>query len=198
MSPKRDRIERRWSLREKSEAMVASLAPEKTKAQPAEVLLHELLVHKIELEMQNDELQRTHTALEEARDRYKDLYEFAPTGYFIIDHEDHISETNLTGAALLGIDRNKLTKLRFSKFVAPDSRDHWYRQFRNMMDAAKPEKQALDFEMLRSDDFLFHAHLDCLRRCSSADSPPILLVALTNIEKINPALNNYGNSEQKH
>jgi hypothetical protein len=77
-------VERRQSLRAKADAMVGSLSPEETEARPAEVLMHELLVHKVELEMQNEELRRAYAALEEARDRYMELYEFAPVGYVSI------------------------------------------------------------------------------------------------------------------
>ena len=112
---------------------MGSLSPDEKTANPAEILLHELLVHKVELEMQNEELRRAYNALEEARDRYIDLYEFAPVGYITINREGLISEINLTGSALLGVDRTKLINRRFSKFVAPQDRDLWHRLFMNMM-----------------------------------------------------------------
>jgi PAS domain-containing protein len=68
-------------------------------------LLHELQVHQIELETQNDELQRAHVALEKSHDRYVNLYEFAPVGYLTLTREGLIAEINLTGASLLGIKR---------------------------------------------------------------------------------------------
>ncbi|TPQ24319.1 PAS domain S-box protein [Methylomonas sp. HW2-6] len=183
MNLKWDGIERRKSLREKAEAMVSSVSPPASmNIQPAEMLLHELLVHKIELEMQNDELQRTHQALTESRDRYKDLYEFAPAGYLIIDAEDQISEINLAGAALFGANRDRLHLARFSRFVAADYRDHWYRQFRQMMDSADAEGLAFDLELLHQDGSVFYAHLDCRRR-EFTDTQPMLLVFLTQIGK---------------
>ena len=97
--------------------------------------------------MQNEELRRAYTALEEARDRYIDLYEFAPVGYITINREGLISEINLTGSALLGVDRTKLINCRFSKFVAPQDRDIWHRLFMNMMKHAKGEKQEFSLEM---------------------------------------------------
>ena len=137
MNQKWDGIDRR-SLRAEAEAMVGSLSPAE-EAQPAEILLHELLVHKVELEMQNEELRRAHTAMEEARDRYMSLYEFAPVGYITINREGLIGEINLTGSALLGFDRTKLIGSRFSKFVAPQDRDRWHRLFMNMLENAKAE-----------------------------------------------------------
>jgi PAS domain-containing protein len=85
---------------------LASLSPAEATAQPADVMLHELLVHKVELEMQIEELAAgAHVALEEARDRYAEYYEFAPVGYLSIGGAGEITEVNLTGAALLGVDR---------------------------------------------------------------------------------------------
>ncbi len=83
-------------------------------------LIHELEVHQIELEMQNDELQRTQAEIEEARDRYHDLYDFAPVGYFTFDEKGRIIEVNLTGASLLGLPRSGLIGKLFSFFVEDD------------------------------------------------------------------------------
>jgi PAS domain S-box-containing protein len=85
-------------------------------------LLHELEVHQIELEMQNAELQKSRDDMEAVLERYTDLYDFAPIGYFSIDAEGLILEVNLTGAALLGVERSRLIRLRLERFVAPASR----------------------------------------------------------------------------
>jgi len=186
MNQKWDGIERRISLRAEAETMVGSLSPAET-AQPAEILLHELLVHKVELEMQNEELRRAYSALEEARDRYIDLYDFAPIGYITINREGLISEINLTGSALLGVERIKLINRRFSRFVASQDKDLWHRLFMNMMEHGNNEKQEFSLEMTRADGSLFYAHFDCLRR-ETLDMPPMLRVALTNISKLKLAL----------
>lgn len=183
MNWKSDGIDLRKSLRAEAEAMVGSLAPEEMTTQPVEVLLHELLVHKVELEMQNEELRSAHLAMEEARDRYLDLYEFAPVGYLTISRECVITEINLTASALLGFDRTNLINRRFSKFVAPQDADRWHRQFLNMMEHATAAKQAFGLRMTRADGSVFSAYFDCLRRESSG-APPHLHVALTDISKL--------------
>jgi PAS domain S-box-containing protein len=71
-------------------------------------LVRELELHQVELEVQNRELRETQAALEESRDRYADLYDFAPIGYFTLDGELTLREINLTGAALLGKPRDQL------------------------------------------------------------------------------------------
>jgi PAS domain S-box-containing protein len=85
-------------------------------------LLQELQIHQIELEMQNAELQKARDDMEVILERYTDLYEFAPVGYFSINAEGLILEVNLTGAALLGVERPGLIHLRLQRFVAPASR----------------------------------------------------------------------------
>jgi len=81
-------------------------------------VLHELQVHQIELEMQNEELHRA----QEASEKYYDLFDFAPVGYFLWDHEGRILEVNLAGAALLGLLRNAVVHKRFGQFVAQEHR----------------------------------------------------------------------------
>jgi PAS domain S-box-containing protein len=85
-------------------------------------LVHELQVHQIELEMQNAELQAARDQLEVALEKYTDLYDFAPVGYFSIDDQGFILEMNLAGAALLGVERSRLVNRRLQSFVAPPSR----------------------------------------------------------------------------
>src|SRR5512142_816889 len=81
-------------------------------------LLHELQVHQVELEAQNQELREAHQLLEESRNRYADLYDLAPVGYVTLNPKLLIQEINLPGAALLGIERTRLIGLPFSLYVA--------------------------------------------------------------------------------
>lgn len=75
---------------------------------PVERMRHELGVQQIELEVQNQELRESRQQIENARDRYSHLYDFAPVGYVTLDLQGAIRQINLTGAAMLGSERNKL------------------------------------------------------------------------------------------
>ena len=85
-------------------------------------LLHELQVHQIELEMQNDELREANQATELALKRFTMLYDLAPMGYFTLDQNANICELNFTGAELLGERRFSLINTNFKLFVAEDSK----------------------------------------------------------------------------
>ena len=86
-------------------------------------MLHELEVHRIELEMQNEELKRARGDLESQLEKYSDLYNFAPVGYFTLDNVGTIQEANLFGASLLGIERSRLKGRRLGSFLRDESQE---------------------------------------------------------------------------
>jgi len=162
-------------LRQEAEAKLAH-APETAGPSHPAVLLHELQVHHIELEMQNEQLRQSQVALEESRDRYVDLFEFAPVGYLTITREGLISEINLIGAKLLGVERQKLLLRRFASFVVPESRDRWSRLFVGVLQQSKVTSCELTLE--KGDGERLQAHLDCL--CLAKDGkPPVVRITLT-------------------
>ncbi len=132
---------------------------------PGEELLHELLqelsVHQIELEMQNEALRQAQVVIEESRDRYLDLYDFAPVGYLTLSREGIIGEANLTGATLLGMERKKLLQRRFAPFVSATDRAGWEEFFVDMF--KHDGRRHCELSLKRSDNTQFHAQLDCLR-----------------------------------
>lgn len=85
-------------------------------------LLHELQVHQIELEMQNEELRQAYETAETALKKYTMLYDFAPMGYFTLDSNGEICELNFTGADLLKDKRFSLINSNFKLFVSEESR----------------------------------------------------------------------------
>ncbi len=115
------------ALRKRAEEILAGQGVEAQEADPrVQEILHELLVHQVELEMQNEELRRAQEEIDRAGNRYADLYDFAPLGYFIFDRAGLVLEANLTGAALLGVDRASLVRQPFSVFVERASQKKFY------------------------------------------------------------------------
>jgi PAS domain-containing protein len=111
----RRRAEERLSAKRKSQK---SEGGDQRTAEDDARLVHELQVHQIELEMQNEELQQTRADMEVLLVRYTDLYDFAPTGYFNLAADGTILAVNLTGARLLGIERGQLLEWRFGFLVS--------------------------------------------------------------------------------
>ncbi|MDD3927806.1 MAG: ATP-binding protein [bacterium] len=99
----------------------------------AEDLLYELQVHQAELQAQNEELVRAKADVEEALRKYTELYDFAPVGYFTLDESIVIREVNLTGSALLGRDREKLTGRPFLLFVAMEDRNAFHEFYQGLL-----------------------------------------------------------------
>ncbi|AMV73783.1 response receiver sensor diguanylate cyclase, PAS domain-containing [Desulfuromonas sp. DDH964] len=108
----------------RSASAAAGLAADKGPAEPSEgdlqSLVHTLEVHQLELEMQNQELQQAQAELLLSRDKYAELYDFAPVGYFTLDAQGRILEVNLAGAKLLRKDRQALTGLSLAEFIADE------------------------------------------------------------------------------
>ena len=85
-------------------------------------LIHDLEVHQVELEVQNQQLREAHHQLEESRARYSDLYDFAPVAYCTFDSAGLVQEINLTGAAMLGTQRSRVIGKPFAVYVAESDR----------------------------------------------------------------------------
>ena len=108
-------------LREKQSSQRSEVGDQST-AEETQRLVHELEVHQIQLEMQNEELQRTRGEVEAILAQYTDLYDFAPVGYFTLGRDGAIRRVNLTGASLLGVERIGLSGRRFGLFVSEEAR----------------------------------------------------------------------------
>ena len=112
------------SLRQKAEKLYpTSSSISGSQLSEAEVmkLMHELQVHQIELQMQNEELLEAKEKADQESNRFTELYDFAPSGYFTLTREGQIIELNLVGAKLLGIERSRLKNRLFGSFVAEGS-----------------------------------------------------------------------------
>ena len=116
---------------------------------PADVprVLHELQVHQIELELQNEELRRAQEALEASRARYFALYDQAPVGYFTLNEGGLILEANLAGAELLGVTRGDLVNHPLGRFVVGDDADTYYLHHRQLFRTG--ESQAFEVRLAK-------------------------------------------------
>ncbi|MCX7005280.1 MAG: PAS domain S-box protein, partial [bacterium] len=164
------------ALRQRAEEMaargpddVAALSPEQMRR-----TLHELRVHQIELEMQNEELRTDQVALDAARARYFDLYDMAPVGYLTLGESGLILEANLTAATLLGTARSALVKQSLARFIVPDDMDIYarHRQQLGATDAA----QMFELRMVNQAGTQFWVRLDATAAQDAAGVPVCRMV----------------------
>jgi PAS domain S-box-containing protein len=139
-------------------------------------LIHELHVHQIELEMQNDELRRTQTERDMAQARYFDFYDLAPVGYVTVSEQGLILNSNLTAAAMLGMARGRLAGQVFSRFIEREDQDTYYLLRKKLLET-KPS-QACELRMLKNDGSRFFARLDAIAAQDDAGAPGLRLVLI--------------------
>jgi PAS domain-containing protein len=130
----RQRAEKLLEIELDSTEALSEMPPEKIAS-----LIHELQVHQIELNMQNEELCRIQDDLEKTRDRYSHLYDFAPIGYFSMNQEGVIDEANLTFASMVGVARGDLVGGPFTRFVLRDDQDGFYKHRQHLLETEAPQ-----------------------------------------------------------
>jgi PAS domain S-box-containing protein len=147
-----------------------------------DALIHELEVYQIELEMQNEELIRTQIKLEESRDDYIQLYDFAPVGYFTLDQNWIIKRVNLKGSVFLGVPRKYLIDSAFLRFIKPDYREKFYELCKNV------RKTNLNYhcqvELVSDDINPFFAHLDTIEMVDDEGNFKEFMITLTDISEL--------------
>jgi PAS domain S-box-containing protein len=140
------------------------------------LMIHELRVHQIELEMQNEELRRVQVELDAARLRYFDLYDLAPVGYLTLSETNIILEVNLTASTLLGVIRNAILKKPISKFILKENQDTFYQFHRLLFQTGEP--QSCELWMVKSDGSKIWAHLSATLTQNEANEPVCRLVLI--------------------
>ncbi|MEI6167601.1 MAG: PAS domain S-box protein [bacterium] len=130
-----------------------TLSPEKLRQ-----ALHELHVHQIELEMQNEELRRAQAELQALQARYFSLYDLAPAGYCTVSEKGLILEANLTATELLGSTRVALIQKPFSQFIFNEDQDIYYLLRKKLFDTGAP--QSCELRLVKNDATIYWAHLD--------------------------------------
>lgn len=151
-------------LREQAELALRAMgdadAPPATVMSPEALqqTLHNLRVHQIELEMQNEELRRAQIDLDAARDRYFDLYDLSPLGYVSLSEGALVREANLTAALRLGVPRGELIEAPFSRFIHPEHQDTFYLFRRRLL--AGPDGAVCELQMVVQTGEAFWARLE--------------------------------------
>lgn len=152
----RHKAEAEASLRHKVKSSDIALLS----ANEVKQMLHELEVHQIELEMQNQDLRETQIMLDASRERYFDLYNMSPVGYCTLNEAGIILEANLTLSSLLDIHRSKLLKQSFSRFVFKDDQDDYYLKTKHVL--LSEENLSFELRMLTSSNRIVWVHLSSM------------------------------------
>lgn len=147
-------------LRQRAEERLRTAPPIVVGHDEAQRLLHELRVHQVELELQNEELLQSRAALEASAEKYADLYDFAPVSYLALDLGGAIREANLTAATYLGVDRAQLIGQVFTHFLAAESSA----QFRDFLEktATADTKETCEVTLPKKGDPSRRARLEGL------------------------------------
>ncbi len=166
-----------------------ALSPEE-----AGLLLHELQVHQIQLEMQNEEIRRAQVELDAARERYFELFDLAPVGYFTLNEKGLILEANLTGAGLLGVARRDLARMPLTRFIVPADQDIYYRHRKQLIETGEP--QAYELRVLRAGAAPFWARLQTTE-ARDAGGAPVCRAVMSDVTRIKRAEENLAELDRR-
>jgi PAS domain S-box-containing protein len=168
-------------LRQRAEDLIRQ-RPEDVRKIPGydiQRLVHELQVHQIELEMQNEQLHQAQKEVEELLDKYFDLYELAPIGYFTLDRQGLILEANLAGANLLGEQMRHLLKRGLSRFVSEDYQEAFYFHLTGVAETQK--KQRCELKLLKNDGEQFYVQLESIAIQDDENRPTRIRATMSDI-----------------
>lgn len=160
-----------------------------------QILIHELQVHQIELELQNEELRRTQAELDASRSRYFDLYDLAPVGYCTLNEHGLILESNLTFCNLLGVTRNAMTLTPFSRYIVPEDQDVFYIHRHRLMISGKTE--SCELRLRNKDGITIWTQL-VSNTTQGADDTILQRIVLTDISAIKAAESTLRTREEFH
>jgi PAS domain S-box-containing protein len=168
------------SLREHAEEIAASnqTKPPEIPSLDTQALIHELQVHQIELEMQNEELRTAQEIIENSRQRFSDLYDFAPVGYLTINNKGIINEANLTSSELLGCDRTSLIGKPLTIYVNRADQDILYHHLRTLRGG---QSHTCELRLTRRNELDFFAQLVSVPFGNAEKSVKDFLISVFNI-----------------
>lgn len=142
-------------------------------------MIHELRVHQIELKMQNEELRRIQEELEEARDRYSHLYDFAPVGYLTVNEKGIVEGANLTFATLMGMERSAVVGKPFSRFIQREDQDVYYLNIQRLLESGA--LQSFKLRLTKNDGSNFFTNLECMLIRENVSTPKQIRIVVSDI-----------------
>ncbi len=148
--------------------------------------VHELEVHQIELEIQNQQLEEAQLEAEASRERYRELYESAPIGYLTLDPDGAIVTANLAAAELVRLPRAHMLGRKLSSFIAPGHQDRWHFARRALMDGG--ERRSLELALLRDDGSTLDVALTASGQPDPAGQINLGVLDLTELRSVERAL----------
>ncbi|HEY0464499.1 MAG TPA: PAS domain-containing protein, partial [Polyangiaceae bacterium] len=158
-------------------------------------LLHDLRVHRIELELQNEQLRASEDQLELARARYFDLYDLAPVGYVTIGENGAVLEANLTAAGLLDVARSAIVKQPWTRFVLPADQDIYLRHRRQLFSSGAPH--GCELRLVKPNGESFWVRLEA-RIAAGDDRTRVCRTVLSDISERKRAEQTLQTSEARH
>ena len=157
-------------------------------------VLHDLSVHQIELEMQNEELRQAQIELEIARSRYFDLYDLAPVGYGTVDAHGMIVQANLTLAMMLGVVRGELIRQPISHFIVKSDQDRYYFMRKQLLET--DESQTCELRLLKPNGGTLWAQV-AASSARDADNTLTFRLAISDITELKTLERALQQSEQR-
>ena len=178
------------SLLSRAEEILARRSGHGTEADHTDTLrlVHQLAVHQIELDLQQQELRHARDQLTESLARYVDLYDFSPAGYLTVDGHSVVEQSNLAAAAMLGLERSRLTKLPLIDFVADADRP----RFRDFVERTTelPGEHMCEVNMVSSEGIALRVMLDG-RRIDELGRCHLVMVDVTELREAQRAAAEY-------
>lgn len=170
-------------LRERAEKKIRKKVPgiKNISEDRIDKLLEEVQVHQIELEMQNEELREAQEKLIESKNRFEELYDFAPIGYLLLRRDGKIENLNLTAAGMLGTERINLLNSKIQFFIVPAHLKSFGEYLKNVFEIQTASD--LEVECISKTGGRFFAYLKSIPMNHGASNKTVCFTALVDITK---------------